>query len=487
MLNALCEAPVEVVDLSAAGMFAPEYLQRLAAMTELGFDVALVSVAYISFSDRMPLARQSLSARSMWQPAVRSKLPAGFWLRNYDIGLFADALIAQHWRSYRHRNAARDRLERPMLLALNRIHRHPFIRFLEADEHQFWRFPDGFDRNLFQWRLYQSDRDRHLADMGALLELARRHGLAVLAFNLPIHWEKEPRPVDAEDVASYRATLRKLFTGTEGYIDYEGEFPKAMSTYDALHPTWHGARLHAFDMALRLQATRLECEFGEPELLRAFKASDSAVSAAYRRALDGDYPPPTEGGFRRLDVSEPANARNILRRFAGYPVESAGTQRLLTELAVRIRYWVESEFPAPDQSPWSRGVRAKAYEEERRRFVERVRHFVAELARSHRLRLLRYPLPRNSPRHFVSARDITMGGVPAVAREYLHPNGLQMVEILDKASGRRFSILVIEGHRTYERVDVLGDGSFLQLYLGSSIVHVPHWVRHRSAIAGFGA
>jgi hypothetical protein len=41
-----------------------------------------------------------------------------------------------------------------------------------VDERKGWRFPDVFDSNLFNWKLYQNDRDSHIADMSSLVDLA---------------------------------------------------------------------------------------------------------------------------------------------------------------------------------------------------------------------------------------------------------------------------------------------------------------------------
>jgi hypothetical protein len=41
-----------------------------------------------------------------------------------------------------------------------------------VDERKGWRFPDGFDSNLFNWKLYQNDRDSHIEDMSSLVDLA---------------------------------------------------------------------------------------------------------------------------------------------------------------------------------------------------------------------------------------------------------------------------------------------------------------------------
>ena len=79
---------VEVLDISDPGIFAPDILQRTLQALDFQPDVIVMAVAYISFSDRMNLALQAHTARSFFNPGVRKKLPAGFWWRNYDLGIY---------------------------------------------------------------------------------------------------------------------------------------------------------------------------------------------------------------------------------------------------------------------------------------------------------------------------------------------------------------------------------------------------------------
>jgi hypothetical protein len=121
LCDRLCPDQLEVIDLSSPGMFAPEYLQRSAAAIDYDLSAVVLPLSYISFSDRMPLRRQALSARSMFKPKVLPRLPLGFWLRNWDISVYSDAAVSQLLRIYRYRNDLRDRWERPLSNGLKQL------------------------------------------------------------------------------------------------------------------------------------------------------------------------------------------------------------------------------------------------------------------------------------------------------------------------------------------------------------------------------
>lgn len=98
----------EVLDLASPGIFAPDMLQRVLFGMEFDPDLLILSVAYISFSDLMPLAFQAHSARSFFKRGVFRRLRPGFWWRNYDIGLMSETLVSTRLRLYRYRNQIRD-------------------------------------------------------------------------------------------------------------------------------------------------------------------------------------------------------------------------------------------------------------------------------------------------------------------------------------------------------------------------------------------
>jgi hypothetical protein len=486
----LCPNQMQVIDLSSAGMFAPEYLQRFAAALDYDLSAVVLPLSYISFSDRMPLRRQALSARSMFKAEVLPRLPLGFWLRNWDIGVYSDAAVSQLLRVYRYRNDLRDRWERPLSNGLRRLFPVPAIRFLEVDERKGWRFPDGFDSNLFNWKLYHKDRDRHVADMSSLIALAREEGVRIIASNLPIHWRKERRPIDQDDLSNYRSTVRRLFVGAADYVDYQDGFPKEFTTYDALHPTWHGARLHAFDLALRLRESGvLPCPSTNEEILEAFLESDSALSEDFVAALRGAKADLGRAGLRRFDFTEPSNVEALLGRALAEPVFSPATRRFLVQLSVRLRYWKESEFEPSAGSEWSEGVRKEAFAAEKKRARIRIGRFVDALARELSPGLAPFPLPDVAEARLVDEKTaISSGGREILTRNFLAPGGNELFVSSDVESDRLFSVIVRDITRgtTYERVDVLGDGSFLELHLSPQTVHIPNWISQKEPVVEFG-
>lgn len=498
LLDAVCPHAVEIVDLSNAGMFAPEFLQRFVFALSFKPDGVILAPSYISFSDRMGLARQASTARSMFKPDVFRRLPLGFWRRNYDLRTYATSFVAQYWKTYRYRNTLRNVWEQPALSLLNRLDYQGRIPFLEADEYQLWRFPDGFDRNLFQWRLYASGRQGHMADLEALVRLANRHRIPVYGFNLPVHWEKSVYPHDPKDVALYRRQLARLFKTAYLYHDYEDSFPKTFTTYDAMHPTWHGARLHALDIALRLLAQhQLDCHATSEQVFAQFGNSDQAVSAPYRQAFSHIASTPWRG-FLRYDFSEPENVPKLLSRFLSTGVMSAAERRMLQRMIVRLRYWFDMPFVVPEnpgirrQDLWRQAVR-----EEIRRARARLRYFAGQLTRLQQVRLKQFPIPRID-----FQQDLYRKGFykerhqEFPLREYMGPGNTTVVTI-STPDGKPFLYKVLAGRnhgvnllygrgRGYERIDLLGDGSFLLARPLKNSVLVPYWVEHDKPIVGFG-
>jgi len=162
----------EVLDLASPGIFAPDFLQRMARALDFDLDSVVIASAYISFSDRMGLSRQASSALSFFNAGVAERLDTGFWLRNYDLGLYLNTLAARYLPLLRFRPDLYGYWKEAATDLLQRLTGSRNALFLNIDSQQSWRFPDGFDRNLFQWRLYSSGRDGHLGDMQDLVGLA---------------------------------------------------------------------------------------------------------------------------------------------------------------------------------------------------------------------------------------------------------------------------------------------------------------------------
>jgi hypothetical protein len=307
---------------------------------------------------------------------------------------------------------------------------------------------------------------------------------------LPIHWQKERRRVDEDGVLNYRSTVRRLFVGKADYIDYQEGFPKEFTTYDALHPTSHGARLHAFDLALRLrEAGLLPCVSSNEEILEAFLESDSALSEAFLASLKSPQAGVGSAGLRRFDFTEPSNVESLLGRVLAEPVFSPLTRRFLVQLSVRIRYWNESEFQPGRNSDWSAGVRKKAFAAEKDRAKVRIRYFVDALEGALSPGLAPFPVPDSENARLVGETTaISSGGREILTRNYLTADGREFFLSSDLETKRQFSVIVrdIRKGLTYERVDVLGNGSFLELHLAPQTVHIPNWVSRKEPVVEFG-
>ncbi len=481
---------VEVLDISDPGIFAPDILQRTLQALDFDPDVIVMAVAYISFSDRMNLALQAHTARSFFNSGVREKLPAGFWWRNYDLGIYGETLFSQQSDLYRFRNKIRDTWELPFVDKLRSWFGQRSVLFLSSDEDQRWKFPEGYDNNLFQWHLYSIGRRNHLADLQSAVQIASASGVPVIGINLPIDWDKSVYKHQAEDIVSYRASLARIFSAGGEYLDYQDIFPKEFSTYDALHPNWHGARLHALDLSLRLhERGLLPREISDAKLLASFFDVDQAVSQAYRQALNGNYPFLRRNGFRRLDPSEPENARKLLQRLASYPLGSLAEINFLFALSLRTRYWQDSDFSFGTRlSQNLSAIMQRALQEEIRRAKTRLQFFMQRLRELQNERLKSYPLPDMQSAQV--AEMVTFqpyNGVTVYKTVYRGPDA-NLITVMTTKQGNIIAYEVQNNatKQAYRRVDVFGDGSFLLIQTITSPMIYPSWVIHTRPYARFG-
>jgi len=490
LLDRMAPGGFEILDLSDPGIFAPDMLQRALLGLDFQPDAVILAVAYISFSDRMKLALQAHSVRSFLRPGVAGRLSAGFWWRNYDLGLYCDTLVARVLDLYRYRSALRDTWEAPLARLLGGGDPARPVLFLELDENQSWKFPAGYDRDLFQWRLYAAGRDGHMADLREAVTDLAGAGVPVLAFNLPIHWEKSGRAHDVTDAAAYRRELAGAAHDARLFVDYQDRFPVEFATYDALHPNWHGARLFALDMALRLAGQGYLPSGTTPDaVVDAWLAADSAVSDAYRRALTGDFARKSVLPFRRYDISDPDNARDLLNLLANESVGGPRAQDFLYNLSLRIRYWEQAEFRVPDGAgaaadlAFERGAR-----EEIARARLRAAYFSERLVAFQQPRLARFPVPELPQPGILRQRPLPLaGGATAQLRDYRSADGTKVIEARAR-DGRVIAYNVVRDSpaHSYQRVDVLGDGSFLLLQPFGQPIVIPGWVLFRTPFAGFG-
>lgn len=479
LADSLAPGSLEVIDLSQPGIFAPEMLQRTLLSLDFHPDLVVLAVSYISFSDRMDLGLQAHSARSFFKPGVFERLPAGFWARNYDIGIYANTLVSHFSAMYRFRNRLRNGWEVPLASAIKAASGARRIFFLEADENQRWRFPDGYDNNLFQWNLYASGRKNQVQGMADLVRILDEQAVPLIAVNLPIDLGKTVYPYDLEDFARYRETMAAIFSAADHYIDQDSYFPKKFTTYDALHPTWHGARLHALDLLLHLhQWQMIGRGFSSNEIATVFNDSDQGVSAAYQRLLNGDYPPPDRYAFRRYDPSDPSNARALLRRLAGTQVASRAEAQILRDLSLRIRYWTQTEFPVPPTpepfaAAWQEAVRQTISQAR-----ERMSLFADRLGDFQRRRLAGFPLPELDPADQRQVTEVSSPEIPDTVRRYYALEDGRRVLTYETSDERRYAIVVFDPaqDRGYQRTDLLGDGSFLLLAPVSNGAPVQVWM-----------
>ncbi|RKZ39354.1 MAG: hypothetical protein DRQ49_11750 [Gammaproteobacteria bacterium] len=489
LLDKVAPNQFEILDVADAGIFAPDMLQRVLASFDYDLDGIIVAVAYISFSDRMKLSLQAHSVRSFFKSEIFSKLSLGFWLRNYDIGLYANTLVPRFSKLYRYRSQVRNTWEKPLSNLLKSLTSPKYISFLEVDENQRWKFPDGYDNNLFQWQLYAAGRNSHLDDLKDIIAASRDAGLPILGFNLPVHWEKSLYQANLDDIEEYRTSLQNIFSGVLEYVDYQDIFPKEFTTYDALHPTWHGARLHALDIAFRLKKQGFfPEEISNEVLLTAFTESEPAISEEYRSLLDNHYPPLKRWGFRRYDISEPQNALHLLRRLATVPPGHSLEQELIYELSLRLRYWLEMPF-SYQEKPDSLFVKEwyQAVHEEMAKAKIRASYFQDKLKQFQSQRLSAFEIPSFSDANLIMENThIQIGPSLFVNKSLYRLSNETFVEQLTTIEGKPISFLVDipENKSPFVRVDILGDGSFLLLQ--SDYRQLPHWFTNGTPLVKWG-
>lgn len=501
LLDEVAPGRFEIVDMASAGIFAPDFLLRMARASDFDLDAVVVSSAYISFSDRMGLARQSPTARSFFNAGVAGRLGAGFWWRNFDIGLYLDMLASRWLPLLRYRADLYALWSAPLKHFLADATGSSGAQFLDIQLQQRWRFPDGYDPSLFQWRLYSAGRDGHLGDMRALVALAGRQEIPLLALNMPVHWDKGRYPHDADDVVLFRREMSEVYQSASSYVDYQQDFPVAFTSYDALHPTWIGARLHALDALIRLQAMDALPGVAVDGLVDAFVQGGRRQNDDYMQAVtevDGPLPTDRQRGFVRYDLMDAGNAKRLLQRSVSYPLASPQQHEYLRNLALRVRYWSESAFPLP--TSWRGTPLARAYQQALENATQRLGWFTENLVRLQSPRLQEFVLPAPGEGRVVGSSERTVqavsptedGGVQmetASISVVTHDvGGGTTVERMLSADGRVFSVLVTnrDARIGYRRVDVLGDGSFLGVYSPSDQAFIPLWVVFQTPITALG-
>lgn len=463
-LDQLAPGKFEIVNLAEPGIFAPEILQRGLRALDYEIDVVFLGLNYINFSDRMRLGLQAHSTRSFFNNGIFHRLPLGFWTRNYDLGLYNSVFAEKTSKLYRNRNSLRNIWEIPLASLLKNISGETEqIFFLEMEQDERWRFPDGYDNNLFQWNLYAAGRNNHLADIEALISKFEQNDIPVIAANLPIDFNKSLYQSSQEDLDNYRQQLTDITSGLNDFVDYQADFPVDFSTYDALHPTWHGARLHAFDLLLRLHRQGFIPQFSEQDLLEVFISSDEAVSSSYQALLNGPITPhedPTS--FKRYEPSEPENARNLLSHLlATNPGSQLHTIQLL-RLAKVIRYWTEGSFYKEGNQPLPVTPFEQAVQIEMTRSRERMLYFRDILERQESLRLSRLSALDESGMTEINRRDMSSDGLNYNAVVYRLADDTSMLALSTK-EGKIFA----KGYQLpdgtgYYLIDLIGNGSFIQ-------------------------
>jgi hypothetical protein len=489
LLDVLQPNNFEIIDLSEPGIFAPDILQRTLFALNYQPDLIIFSVAYISFSDRMKLSLQSKSAHAFFKNGIFTKLSLGFWIRNYDLGTYADTFIKSKVNLYRYRNNIRDLWEEPAVKFLQKITDNRQILFLITDEKQTWRFPEGYDKNLFQWNLYSSGRKNHLVDMQEAIKKVKETNVPLIGLNLPIDWTKSVYKFDEEDYLEYRKHLKFIFGNDGSYHDYEEWFPKDFSTYDALHPTWYGAKLHSLDLVfLLLKNKYLERTVASQIIMDTFDNLEPALSEDYinsfNELLDSQQ---RTLGFQRFDIFDPENVADLMFRLRSSVIGSPKEQELLYLLSRSLRYWIESDFKLNSAiSLYNTVDLVDTINDEIDKAYIRATYFRKRLVEIQNKRLDINPLidVTNAKKVFVGEQEAN--GIILKTYSYFIDEQTSVYEITDKKE-RTIAFDVIKNNVfVYRRIDILGDGSFILLEKKQENLVLPEWVKYPTPYKQFG-
>lgn len=488
LLDAVAPAEFEVFDLADPGIFAPDMLQRILFSRQFDPDLLIIGSSYIAYSDRMKLALQGHSVRSFMHDGVRDSLSLRFWLRHYDLDLYLSTLVAESVNLYRYRNDLRDRWEQPLVAFLAGSDRTKPVHFLEVDQHQAWRFPDGYDRNLFQWHLYAYGREKHLTDMREAVAAVFEAGIPLIAFNTPVDWKKSFYQHDEGDYAAYQDAMADLFGAAADYVDYQPSFPVAPLTYDALHPTWHGARLFAFDIVLRLARQGVLDSDAETILMRHVELG-AADGAAYRQILLQPRTVAPDDRFRRYDIAEAANAAKLLDRLLLLQAGSKAERDLLYRLSLHLRLLTDRDYHRANREPGNDTTFERAIDFELEQMIASAHTFAEVVGDFQAQRLIDYPRLKSISGILQQEVDVQLcSGVGAVKREYRIGEAVVLTQTSTSA-GRVIAETVSDdtsGGR-YRRVDIFGDGSFVLLESPANPMMLPEWLCNETPLEAVGS
>ncbi len=288
LLESAAPGEFELFDLSIHGIFGPEILQRIASGIDFNPDVIIFAVFYICFNDRMNLQDQNLTAQSFFRSDVFPKLPFLFWLRDFDINVFADRGSMKIIPLLRYRDTLRASLERPLAAWLKGVTSDTRkILFLNAGQKKTWHNPDrfgGMNNSLMHENTFQRV---HLADLASAVDLARASGGQVVGLTMPINFSRFfPSKITPSNLGEFRGEVKEIFEGSALYEDLQDSYATPNFTYDGLHPNVHGARLHALDLFLRLSQLGLISPTSFERVEETYSLMVASDESCYKSSLD---------------------------------------------------------------------------------------------------------------------------------------------------------------------------------------------------------
>ena len=185
----------------------------------------------------------------------------------------------------------------------------------------------------------------------------------------------------------------------------------------------------------------------ETEIYDAFINSEPAVSEEYIQLLNGQFNGKSINSFRRYDIFEPENAKDLLTRVSSSTVGGIMDNNLLYELSLRLRYWQEYKFSinSPEGIDDSSKLWENTVREEVKKCAKRADYFQKKLVELEKARLGKYPIPTVDKSTLISSqkRKTTYNG-EIIKNKYQYNKYILINHYIDNKTKKMFAVSVLK-------------------------------------------